>query len=72
MVLGGQPLDKLQHWVTDLFSAVPSGKGPRPTFFDAGMPYKVCFLHFGSHLAGGYLSLIASFVPVMPAEAEEA
>ena len=41
VVLGGQPLDELQHWVTDLFSSVPSGKGPRPTYFDAGMPYKV-------------------------------
>ena len=44
VVLGGQPLDELQDWVTDLFSSVPSGKGPRPTFFDAGMPYKVCIL----------------------------
>ena len=52
VVLGGQPLDKLQHWVADLFSAVPSGKGPRPTFFDAGMPYKVCFLSLNGHLAG--------------------
>ncbi|KAL3144870.1 hypothetical protein ABBQ38_001970 [Trebouxia sp. C0009 RCD-2024] len=40
VVLGGQPLEELQHWVTDLFSSVPSGKGPRPTYFDAGMPYK--------------------------------
>lgn len=44
MVLGGQPLDELQGWVTDLFASVPSGKGPRPTFFDAGMPYQVSIL----------------------------
>ena len=44
VVLGGQSLDELQDWVTDLFSSVTSGKGPRPTFFDAGMPYKVCIL----------------------------
>lgn len=41
VVLGGQPLEELQHWVTDLFSSVPSGNGPRPTYFDAGMPYRV-------------------------------
>ena len=43
MVLGGQGLDELEQWVSDLFSAVPSGKGDRPTFFEAGMPYKVGF-----------------------------
>ena len=40
VVLGGQGLDELEQWVTELFSAVPSGKGPRPTFFEAGMPYQ--------------------------------
>ena len=43
VVLGGQGLDELEQWVSDLFSAVPSGKGDRPTFFEAGMPYKVGF-----------------------------
>ena len=46
MVLGGQELDELEHWVSDLFSSVPSGKGARPTFFGAGMPYQVPFTPF--------------------------
>lgn len=41
VVLGGQPLDELEEWVETLFSAVPSGRGLQPTYFDAGMPYKV-------------------------------
>jgi nardilysin len=40
-VLGGEPLDRLQAWVGELFDSVPSGKGPRPSFADAGMPYEV-------------------------------
>jgi secreted Zn-dependent insulinase-like peptidase len=40
-VLGGEPLDVLQQWVVDLFSAVPSGGGPRPAFSQAGFPYEV-------------------------------
>lgn len=62
MVLGGQPLDELQHWVTDLFSAVPSGKGPRPTYFDAGMPYKVRFLCF---LVSHFNGLLTVFQPCL-------
>lgn len=41
VVLGGQELDELEQWVSELFSAVPAGKGARPTFFGAGMPYQV-------------------------------
>ena len=41
VVLGGQTLEQLQQWVEDLFSAVPSGRGLQPTYFDAGMPYQV-------------------------------
>ncbi|KAL0048825.1 hypothetical protein WJX82_000128 [Trebouxia sp. C0006] len=40
VVLGGQELDELEQWVSDLFSTVPAGKGARPTFFGAGMPYQ--------------------------------
>ena len=40
-VVGGEPLDDLQAWVTDLFSAVPCGRGPRPAFAHAGLPYEV-------------------------------
>ena len=39
--MGGQPLDTLQAWVAELFSSVPSGKGPRPAFAHAGLPYEV-------------------------------
>ncbi len=44
VVLGGQDLDELEQWVSELYAAVPAGKGARPTFFEAGMPYKV-WLH---------------------------
>lgn len=44
VVLGGQPLDVLQGWVQDHFSAVPAGRGPRPVFSDAGPPFQVYFL----------------------------
>eukprot|EP00208_Stichococcus_sp_RCC1054_P001535 CAMPEP_0206142388 /NCGR_PEP_ID=MMETSP1473-20131121/16665_1 /ASSEMBLY_ACC=CAM_ASM_001109 /TAXON_ID=1461547 /ORGANISM="Stichococcus sp, Strain RCC1054" /LENGTH=1083 /DNA_ID=CAMNT_0053537371 /DNA_START=256 /DNA_END=3510 /DNA_ORIENTATION=+ len=40
VVLGGQPLDVLQGWVQDHFSAVPAGRGPRPVFSDAGPPFQ--------------------------------
>lgn len=41
VVLGGQSLDELAQWAEELFSAVPSGRGLQPTYFDAGMPYQV-------------------------------
>lgn len=39
-VLGAQPLPELEEWVRELFAAVPSGAGPRPTFPTAGSPYE--------------------------------
>ncbi|KAG1662577.1 hypothetical protein FOA52_003956 [Chlamydomonas sp. UWO 241] len=39
-VLGGESLDTQEDWVRSLFEGLPSGKGPRPDFVDAGMPYK--------------------------------
>ena len=44
VVLGGQGLDELQQCVQELFSLIPSGKRPRPTFFGAGIPYQVRLL----------------------------
>jgi secreted Zn-dependent insulinase-like peptidase len=41
VILGAEPLDVLQSWAADLFSAVPSGRGCRPTFEHAGPPFKV-------------------------------
>lgn len=41
VVLGGQPLDTLQGWVSQRFSAVPAGRGPRPVFSRAGPPFQV-------------------------------
>ena len=41
VVLGGQSLDELANTVQRLFSAVPSGRGPRPEFSSAGRPFKV-------------------------------
>eukprot|EP00798_Chlamydomonas_sp_ICE-L_P021127 gene21127-28014_t len=40
VVLGGETLDELQQYVTDIFSHLPTGKGPRPTFEGVGMPFK--------------------------------
>ena len=39
-MLGAQPLPELEEWVRELFAAVPSGAGPRPTFPTAGSPYE--------------------------------
>ena len=41
VLLGGEPLDTLQAWAEELFSAVPGGRGPSPTFHDAGFPFEV-------------------------------
>lgn len=38
VILGGEPLDTLQQWATELFSAVPSGRGPRPSYAAEGFP----------------------------------
>ena len=40
-VLGGQDLDQLQAWVVQLFDSVPSGRGDKPSFTDAGLPFEV-------------------------------
>ena len=39
-VLGAQPLPELEAWAAELFAAVPSGAGPRPTFPHVGPPYE--------------------------------
>lgn len=41
VVLGGEPLDQLQQWATQLFSAVPGGRGDPPSFASAGPPFEV-------------------------------
>ena len=41
VLLGGESLDTLQAWVQEAFAGLPSGKGPRPSFGAAGMPFKV-------------------------------
>ena len=40
-ILGAQPLEELEAWARELFAAVPTGAGPRPTFPDVGSPYEV-------------------------------
>ncbi|KAK9808961.1 hypothetical protein WJX72_007074 [[Myrmecia] bisecta] len=40
VVLGGQPLEELEGWVQELFAAVPSGKGARPSYASAGLPFQ--------------------------------
>ena len=40
-VLGGQPLDKLQQWVQQLFGGLQRGGSPRPSFAHAGLPFEV-------------------------------
>lgn len=49
VVLGGEPLDMLEGWVAELFSAVPSGRGPSPEFGECGSPFEV-----RAQLCGGY------------------
>lgn len=41
VVLGGHTLDELQQWVGDSFAGVPTGRGPRPEFSSAGLPFQV-------------------------------
>jgi hypothetical protein len=41
VVLGGEDLDTQEQRVRALFGALPNGRGPRPSFKEAGMPYKV-------------------------------
>ena len=41
MLLGGESLEELQGWVEELFKGLPVGKGDRPCFASAGMPFKV-------------------------------
>ena len=52
VLLGGESLEELQSWVEAAFSGLPTGKGPRPDFSSAGMPFKV-----GRPLADTYDSL---------------
>ena len=40
-VLGGDSLDTLEAWVKELFSQVPSGRGPMKSFADTPAPYRV-------------------------------
>jgi hypothetical protein len=35
----------VQAWVQEMFSDVPTGKGPRPTFEDMPQPFQVCSNH---------------------------
>ena len=51
-ILGGEPLETLEAWARDLFSAVPGGCGPRPSFAAAGPPYQASF-NFGGDGGGG-------------------
>ena len=44
-ILGGEPLDELQEWATELFAAVPSGVGPRPDYGSEGFPFEGGRLH---------------------------
>lgn len=42
VLLGGQPLDELEGWVSDKFGGIPTGKvGPSTTFSKAGKPFEV-------------------------------
>jgi hypothetical protein len=41
VLLGGEALDVLEGWVRDIFTGLPTGKGPRPSFKDMGLPFKV-------------------------------
>ena len=36
VLLGGQSLDTLEAWARECFAGLPTGRGPRPTFEDAG------------------------------------
>eukprot|EP00884_Botryococcus_braunii_P020235 jgi/Botrbrau1/6896/Bobra.67_3s0015.1 len=45
VLLGGESLDTLEAWARELFSAVPAGAGPRPSFSHAGEPYKGATFH---------------------------
>ncbi|KAF5827025.1 Metalloenzyme, LuxS/M16 peptidase-like protein [Dunaliella salina] len=40
VLLGGETLDELQSWVTEIFQDLPTGKGPRPSFESMGMPFE--------------------------------
>lgn len=41
VLLGGETLDELETWVRDEFRGVPGGRGPRPSYADAGFPFQV-------------------------------
>jgi hypothetical protein len=34
------PAPPVLQWVAELFSSVPGGRGPRPQYSDAGMPFQ--------------------------------
>lgn len=36
VLLGGQELDTLEGWVREMFSGLPCGQGPRPSFLGTG------------------------------------
>jgi nardilysin len=40
VVLGGESLDTLASWVTEIFANLPVGKGPRVTFEGSGGPFE--------------------------------
>ncbi|KFM22670.1 Insulin-degrading enzyme [Auxenochlorella protothecoides] len=40
VLLGGETLDELEAWVRDEFRGVPGGRGPRPSYAEAGFPFQ--------------------------------
>ncbi|XP_043239610.1 nardilysin-like [Amphibalanus amphitrite] len=44
-VQADQPLDTLQQWVVDIFSAVPGCSEPRPSFASHGLPWEPSRFH---------------------------
>ncbi|KAK9915769.1 hypothetical protein WJX75_003936 [Coccomyxa subellipsoidea] len=62
-VLGGEPLDTLQQWVLQLFSAIPSGRGPRPEFSHVGLPFTGGRLHLMPAVRQGHQLTITFQLP---------
>eukprot|EP00210_Caulerpa_lentillifera_P000591 g572.t1 len=44
-VLGGETLPELESWIHELFSSIPSGLGPMPSFQDQSFPFQGQFLY---------------------------
>ncbi|CAL8470131.1 g9673 [Coccomyxa elongata] len=62
-VLGGEPLDTLQEWITELFMAVPSGSGPRPEFSHVGLPFTGGRLHLMPAVRQGHQLTVTFQLP---------